>query len=138
MDTADLQVMSSPPFDPASDVRITHTVRQGRTNGGDGNHLSGGVILNHYLRGPSVGKGQHGTVYHCWDLAQDNAEVVRLPAPLLFVSFYLTTPPTPTPLMLLHPSIFLLRVRLLSKRMLVLCPPPPSPSLSGYQSCFAP
>ncbi|KAH9957084.1 kinase-like domain-containing protein [Russula dissimulans] len=36
---------------------------------------SRGVILNHYLRGPSVGKGQHGTVFKCWDLAQNNAEV---------------------------------------------------------------
>ena len=74
MDTADLQVMSCPPFDPAADVRITHTVHQGRA----GDHNSRGLILNHYLRGPSVGKGQHGTVYKCWDLAQNNVEVVRL------------------------------------------------------------
>lgn len=125
MDTADLQVMSSPPFDPASDVRITHTVRQGRTNGGDGNHLSGGVILNHYLRGPSVGKGQHGTVYHCWDLAQDSAEVVRLLPPLFFISFHLTTPYPHLSDVLFHPFILVLRVRLLPRPMLVLCAPFP-------------
>jgi hypothetical protein len=78
MDTADLEVMRCPPFDPAADVRITHTVRQGRATGGDGDLQGRGVILNHYLRGPSVGKGQHGTVYKCWDLAQSSVEVVRL------------------------------------------------------------
>ena len=90
MDTTDLEVMSSPPFDPATDVRITHTVHQGRATGGDGDQHSRGVILNHYLRGPSVGKGQHGTVFKCWDLAQNSVEVVRLssisqfpPPPLL-------------------------------------------------------
>jgi len=78
MDTADLNVMSQPPFDPTADVRITHTVRQGRADGVDRNSAGGGLILNHYLRGPSVGKGQHGTVYKCWDLAQQNSvEVVR-------------------------------------------------------------
>ncbi|KAF8501787.1 kinase-like domain-containing protein [Russula emetica] len=75
MDTTDLEVMSCPPFDPAADVRITHTVQQGRTTGGDGDNHSRGTILNHYLRGPSVGKGQHGTVYKCWDLAQNSVEV---------------------------------------------------------------
>ena len=87
MDTADLQVMSCPPFDPAADVRITHRVQQGRATGGDGNHQSRGVILNHYLRGPSVGKGQHGTVFKCWDLAQNSVEVVRLPFPFIPFSF---------------------------------------------------
>lgn len=75
MDTADLEVMRLPPFDPAADVRITHTVQQSRASGGDGDNHSRGVILNHYLRGPSVGKGQHGTVYQCWDLAQNSVEV---------------------------------------------------------------
>jgi serine/threonine protein kinase len=78
MDTADLNIMSQPPFDPTADVRITHTVRQGRADGVDRNSAGGGLILNHYLRGPSVGKGQHGTVYKCWDLAQNSVEVVRL------------------------------------------------------------
>jgi hypothetical protein len=80
MDKADLQVMSHPPFDPASDVRITHTVHQGRTR----DHHTRGLILNHYLRGPSVGKGQHGTVYKCWDIAQNNVQVVRFFPPLSF------------------------------------------------------
>ena len=84
MDTADLNVMSQPPFDPTADVRITHTVEQGRVDGVDRNTEGGGLILNHYLRGPSVGKGQHGTVYKCWDLTQDSVEVVRLFLPLFF------------------------------------------------------
>ncbi|KAI0248910.1 kinase-like domain-containing protein [Lactifluus subvellereus] len=72
MDPADLQViMSHHPFDPASDVRITHTVHQGRAR----DQHTRGLILNQYLRGPSVGKGQHGTVYKCWDLVQNNVEV---------------------------------------------------------------
>ncbi|KAF8268470.1 kinase-like domain-containing protein [Lactarius quietus] len=67
-----LQVMNSRlPFDPTADVRITHTVHQGRTN----DDQSRGLILNHYLRGPSVGKGQHGTVYKCYDLTRNNVEV---------------------------------------------------------------
>ena len=77
MVSTDLQVMSHPPFDPASDVRITHTVHQGRAR----DQHARGLILNHYLRGPSVGKGQHGTVYKCWDLAQNNVEVVRSSPP---------------------------------------------------------
>jgi hypothetical protein len=51
--------------------------------------------LNHYLRGPSVGKGQHGTVYKCWDLAQNSVEVVRLSSPISFHhTFRLSRPPT--------------------------------------------
>ncbi|KAI0267829.1 kinase-like domain-containing protein [Gloeopeniophorella convolvens] len=71
MDPDDLQVMSHPPFDPAIAVRITHRVQQGRAADTAGR----GIILNQYLRGPSVGKGQHGTVYKCWDLTQNNTEV---------------------------------------------------------------
>lgn len=95
MDTADLEVMSCPPFDPAADVRITHTVD--RTSGGDGGQHSRGVILNHYLRGPSVGKGQHGTVYQCWDLAQNKVEVVRLSSSIshFHTSTLPATPPPP-------------------------------------------
>ena len=100
MDTADLEVMRCPPFDPAADVRITHTVEQSRATGGDGDHHSRGVILNHYLRGPSVGKGQHGTVYKCWDLAQNSVEVVRLSSS---TSFHHTPFRPPSPFMLLHP-----------------------------------
>jgi hypothetical protein len=99
MDTADLEVMSCPPFDPAADVRITHTVQQSRATGGDGENHSRGVILNHYLRGPSVGKGQHGTVYKCWDLAQNSVEVVRLSSSM---SFHHTFRPPPLPFALLH------------------------------------
>ncbi len=62
------------PFDPTADVRITHTVHQGRAD----HHQTRGLILNHYLRGASVGKGQHGTVYKCYDLTRNNVEVVRL------------------------------------------------------------
>ena len=103
--------MSCAPFDPAADVRITHRVEQGRA-GGDGNHQSRGVILNHYLRGPSVGKGQHGTVYKCWDLAQNSVEVVRLLPFLSFRSVFMPPhPSSPTSLVLLHPSIFVLRSR---------------------------
>lgn len=97
MDTADLEVMSCPPFDPAADVRITHTVHQGRTTGSDGDQHSRGVILNHYQRGPSVGKGQHGTVFKCWDLAQNNVEVVRI-----FSSISRFPRPPYLPLVLLH------------------------------------
>lgn len=103
MDTADLNVMSQPPFDPTADVRITHTVEQGRVDGVDRNTEGGGLILNHYLRGPSVGKGQHGTVYKCWDLTQDSVEVVRhsvffFPCSFLFISprFSLLPPPSPS------------------------------------------
>lgn len=79
MEPAGLHVMNNHlPFDPTADVRITHTVQQGRSN----DNQSRGLILNHYLRGPSVGKGQHGTVYKCYDLTRNNVEVVRL-----FVSF---------------------------------------------------
>ena len=86
MDPAGLQVMNSHlPFDPAADVRITHTVHQGRATD---NQSSRGLILNHYLRGPSVGKGQHGTVYKCNDLTRDNVEVVRLSLPTR--SFFLS------------------------------------------------
>lgn len=77
MGSADQQVMNRLPFDPAADVRITHTVEQRRASGADRLSAGGGLILNHYLRGPSVGKGQHGTVYKCWDLTQNNLEVVR-------------------------------------------------------------
>ena len=101
MDTADLEVMRCPPFDPAADVRITHTVRQGRATGGDGDHRSRDVILNNYLRGPSVGKGQHGTVYKCWDLAQNSIEVVRLssiPFHRTFRPLRATPPPPPVSL----------------------------------------
>ena len=79
MDPAGLQVMNSRlPFDPTADVTITHTVQQGRTTDNDNdNNQSRGLILNHYLRGPSVGKGQHGTVYKCYDLTRNNVEVVR-------------------------------------------------------------
>ncbi len=94
MDTADLHVMSQPLFDPNADVRITHTVRQSRADGVDRNSAGGGLILNHYLRGPSVGKGQHGTVYKCWDLAQNSVEVVRhniVLLPLFFSFLSLTT-----------------------------------------------
>lgn len=102
MDTVDLHVMSHPPFDPFADVRITHTVRQARADGVDRNTAGGGLILNNYLRGPSVGKGQHGTVYKCWDLAQNSVEVVRHNLPLpLFLFFYLchyTSPLPPHPL----------------------------------------
>jgi [calcium/calmodulin-dependent protein kinase] kinase len=77
MYATDLQVMSHPPFDPTTDVRITHTVHQARAGPADRYSAGGGLILNHYLRGPSVGKGQHGTVYKCWDLAQSSVEVVR-------------------------------------------------------------
>jgi hypothetical protein len=94
MDTADLEVMRCPPFDPAADVRITHTVQQSRATGGDGDHHSRGVILNHYLRGPSVGKGQHGTVYKCWDLAQNSVEVVRLSSSMSFHLSFRLSPPT--------------------------------------------
>ena len=103
MDTADLNIMSQPPFDPSADVRITHTVCQGRADGVDRNSAGGGLILNHYLRGPSVGKGQHGTVYKCWDLAQDNVEVVRqlifffLPCSFLFISLTTIPPLSPLP-----------------------------------------
>lgn len=79
MDPAGLQVMNTRlPFDPTADVRITHTVQQGRTSDNDNdNNQNRGLILNHYLRGPSVGKGQHGTVYKCYDLTRNNVEVVR-------------------------------------------------------------
>jgi hypothetical protein len=100
MDTADLEVMSCPPFDPTADVRITHTVHQDRETSGDGDQHSRGVILNHYLRGPSVGKGQHGTVYKCWDLAQNKVEVVR-PSPS--ISHFTTLSVPPYPLCLLCP-----------------------------------
>jgi hypothetical protein len=74
------QVMNTRlPFDPTADVRITHTVHQGRTN----DQQARGLILNHYLRGPSVGKGQHGTVYKCYDLTRNSVEVVRLSLPPL-------------------------------------------------------
>ena len=100
MDPAGLQVMNSRlPFDPTADVTITHTVQQGRTTDNDNdNNQSRGLILNHYLRGPSVGKGQHGTVYKCYDLTRNNVEVVRthsrrLPfqgrVHLMFLSFFL-------------------------------------------------
>ena len=103
MDTADLHIMSQPPFDPTADVRITHTVRQSRADGVDRNSAGGGLILNHYLRGPSVGKGQHGTVYKCWDLAQNSVEVVRRTPISLFPFFHhshshhtlFSTPPLP-------------------------------------------
>jgi hypothetical protein len=88
MGTADPQVMNRLPFDPAADVRITHTVQQRRASGGGRHSAGGGLILNHYLRGPSVGKGQHGTVYKCWDLTQNNLEVVR-------TSLSLDLPPPP-------------------------------------------
>ncbi|KAI9439668.1 kinase-like domain-containing protein [Lactarius indigo] len=72
MDPAGLQVMNSRlPFDPTADVRITHTVHQGRAT----DHQTRGLILNHYLRGASVGQGQHGTVYKCYDLTRNNLEV---------------------------------------------------------------
>ncbi|KAH8983427.1 kinase-like domain-containing protein [Lactarius hatsudake] len=72
MDPAGLQVMNSRlPFDPTADVRITHTVHQGRAS----DHQTRGLILNHYLRGASVGQGQHGTVYKCYDLTRNNIEV---------------------------------------------------------------
>ncbi|KAI9442050.1 kinase-like domain-containing protein [Lactarius psammicola] len=72
MDPAGLQVMNTHlPFDPTADVRITHTVHQGRAT----DHQTRGLILNHYLRGASVGKGQHGTVYKCYDLTRNNVEV---------------------------------------------------------------
>ncbi|KAH9970563.1 kinase-like domain-containing protein [Lactifluus volemus] len=90
MVSTDLQVMSHPPFDPSSDVRITHTVHQGFTR----DQRARGLILNHYLRGPSVGKGQHGTVYKCWDLAQNNVEVVRPSPPPLAPPTHLTLSPT--------------------------------------------
>ncbi len=74
MDPTGLQVMNSRfPFDPTADVRITHTVHQGRAD----DNQARGLILNNYLRGASVGKGQHGTVYKCYNLAQNNIEVVR-------------------------------------------------------------
>ncbi|KAH9053679.1 kinase-like domain-containing protein [Lactarius vividus] len=38
-------------------------------------HQTRGLILNHYLRGASVGQGQHGTVYKCYDLTRNNIEV---------------------------------------------------------------
>ena len=87
MDPAGLQVMNTRlPFDPTADVRITHTVHQGRATT---DQQTRGLILNHYLRGPSVGKGQHGTVYKCYDLARNNVEVVRINIPILF------SPPRP-------------------------------------------
>jgi hypothetical protein len=78
MEPAGLQVMNSRlPFDPTADVRITNTVQQGRSRTNDNDNQSRGLILNHYLRGPSVGKGQHGTVYKCYDLTRNSVEVVR-------------------------------------------------------------
>jgi hypothetical protein len=124
MDTADLQVMSHPPFDPATDVRITHTVHQGRAGAPDrnGGGPAAGVILNHYLRGPSVGKGQHGTVYKCWDLAQSSVEVVRV------ISIVL--PPQFIPSFLPFPFFsFVFLFSLLVHKTLTPFPPPPSPPI---------
>jgi hypothetical protein len=89
MEPAGLQVMNTHlPFDPTADVRITHTVHQGRSN----DNQSRGLILNHYLRGPSVGKGQHGTVYKCYDLTRNNVEVVRLFVSLCAFVLFFSTP----------------------------------------------
>jgi len=62
MYATDLQAMSHPPFDPTAHVRITHTVHQTRVGPADRHSAGVGLILNHFLRGPSVGKGQHDTV----------------------------------------------------------------------------
>jgi hypothetical protein len=130
MDTADLEVMSCPPFDPAADVRITHTVQQGRTTGGDGDNHSRGTILNHYLRGPSVGKGQHGTVYKCWDLAQNSVEVVRLSSSISFPPHLPSSPPP-------YPSCYCDSTSCVPDGCLYIMPPCLSPLL-GHQSRVAP
>ena len=103
MGSADQRVMNRLPFDPTADVRITHTVEQRRASGADRLSAGGGLILNHYLRGPSVGKGQHGTVYKCWDLTQNSLEVVRTsiliprlpPPPPSFVPMAMPRPTMP-------------------------------------------
>ncbi|THH17901.1 hypothetical protein EW146_g2991 [Bondarzewia mesenterica] len=61
-------VGTPPPLDPADDVRITAEARTDR------DPESSRLILNHYMRGPQVGKGVHGEVFLCWDISQNNAE----------------------------------------------------------------
>ncbi|KAI0067229.1 kinase-like protein [Artomyces pyxidatus] len=75
MAQSDLHVMSQPPFDPTDEVRMTDEVRAYR------DPATSAPVLNHYIRGPSVGKGQHGEVYLCWDMNRGYAEVAMKVVP---------------------------------------------------------
>ncbi|KZT23120.1 kinase-like protein [Neolentinus lepideus HHB14362 ss-1] len=56
------------PLDPEDGVRMTGNIRERYTD-------SGLPVINQYIRGPMVGKGQHGDVYLAWDLLNDRQPV---------------------------------------------------------------
>ncbi|TFK49719.1 kinase-like protein [Heliocybe sulcata] len=56
------------PLDPAHGVRMTGSIEEGYTE-------SGQPVINHYIRGPMIGKGQHGDVYLAWDVLNKHQPV---------------------------------------------------------------
>jgi len=70
MDHKGLQVArSQPPLDPDA-VRITEEAVTNK------HPTTSQPVLNQYLRGELVGKGQHGEVYLCYDILRGNEERV--------------------------------------------------------------
>ncbi|KAH7906541.1 kinase-like domain-containing protein [Hygrophoropsis aurantiaca] len=59
---------SALPFDPPGNVRMTAELRFKHTD-------DRRPIVNQYLRGHRVGKGQHGEVWVCWDLSDSRREL---------------------------------------------------------------
>lgn len=57
-----------PPLDPTDGVRMTAAIRESYTD-------SGLPVINQYIRGPMIGKGQHGDVYLAWDLLHEKQPV---------------------------------------------------------------
>jgi hypothetical protein len=57
------------PFDPPGSVRMTAELRYKHTD-------DRRPIVNQYLRGHRVGRGQHGEVWVCWDLSDNRRELV--------------------------------------------------------------
>lgn len=53
------------PFDPPGSVRMTAELHYRYSD-------DRRPIVNQYLRGHRVGKGQHGEVWVCWDLSDDH------------------------------------------------------------------
>ncbi|KAG1905362.1 kinase-like domain-containing protein [Suillus fuscotomentosus] len=56
------------PFDPPGSVRMTAELHYRYSD-------DRRPIVNQYLRGHRVGKGQHGEVWVCWDLSDDRREL---------------------------------------------------------------
>lgn len=71
---------SALPFDPPGSVRMTAELHYWYSD-------DRRPIVNQYLRGHRVGKGQHGEVWVCWDLQDNRRELVSSQRFLLTANF---------------------------------------------------